>query len=144
MPFYLLQLAPFDYGERGADRPVARLRDAQASAMALPMVGMALTNDIGNPKDIHPVNKWEVGPARALDPARSLRGETDPVGPTPAALTPEAGALATRSTTRPGPSPPGEGPIAGFEVLGEGSDEGRRRRPSSSTTARPSCCARRA
>ena len=67
VPFYLVQLAPFDYGERGAkDRPVARLRDAQASAMALPVVGMALTNDIGNPKDIHPVNKWEVGRRLAL------------------------------------------------------------------------------
>lgn len=126
VPFYLVQLAPFDYGERGAkDRPVARLRDAQASAMALPMVGMALTNDIGNPKDIHPVNKWEVGRRLALWILRDhFGGETDPVGPAPAALTPEAGALRVTFDHAPGGlRHSGEGPIAGFEVLGEGSDE---------------------
>ena len=142
VPFYLVQLAPFDYGERGAkDRPVARLRDAQASAMALPMVGMALTNDIGNPKDIHPVNKWEVGRRLALWILRDhFGGETDPVGPTPAALTPEAGALRVTFDHARGPAPLGQG-IAGFEVLGRaatvGAGDGDRRR-----RRNPSCCAR--
>ena len=90
--------------------------------MALPMVGMALTNDIGNPKDIHPVNKWEVGRRLALWILRDFGGETDPVGPTPAALTPEA-LRVTFDHAPGGLRHSGEGPIAGFEVLGEGSDE---------------------
>lgn len=59
-PFYLVQIAPYGYGDSiGAS---GFLRDAQrATAEILPNCGMASTMDIGDPGDIHPSNKQEVG-----------------------------------------------------------------------------------
>lgn len=58
-PFYFVQIAPFAYGgDRGN---AARLREAQAGALDLEHTGMAVTVDIGDPKDIHPTNKLTVG-----------------------------------------------------------------------------------
>lgn len=63
-PFYYVQIAPFRYG--GDKGEAAELREAQAMAMAVPNTGMAVTMDIGNPVDIHPVKKREVGERLAL------------------------------------------------------------------------------
>lgn len=62
-PFYFVQIAPFDY-----ETPIvgAALRDAQRKTMALPNTGMAVTLDIGNPDNIHPKNKQDVGKRLAL------------------------------------------------------------------------------
>ncbi|MEY4271943.1 MAG: hypothetical protein RL250_809, partial [Verrucomicrobiota bacterium] len=38
-----------------------RLRESMMKVLALPKTGMAITLDIGDPKDIHPKNKQEVG-----------------------------------------------------------------------------------
>lgn len=56
-PFYFVQLATFS--TVGSDW--AELREAQTNTLKLPNTGMAVTTDIGNPKDIHPTNKQEVG-----------------------------------------------------------------------------------
>ncbi|MCZ6596879.1 MAG: 9-O-acetylesterase [Planctomycetota bacterium] len=63
-PFYFVQLAPFEYG--GDQGELSELREAQTMALAVPNTGMAVTMDIGNPKDIHPRNKQEVGRRLAL------------------------------------------------------------------------------
>ena len=57
-PFYYVQLAPFDYKV-----PLigAALRDAQRKSLDIPNAGMAVTMDIGDPEDIHPTNKKDVG-----------------------------------------------------------------------------------
>lgn len=62
-PFYFVQIAPYDYG-----RPLecAELREAQAAALRLPATGMAVTMDVGDPTDIHPVDKEPVGHRLAL------------------------------------------------------------------------------
>jgi len=58
-PFYYVQIAPYRYdGDRGQ---AALLREAQALALAQPNAGMAVTMDVGDPDDIHPRNKRDVG-----------------------------------------------------------------------------------
>ncbi len=58
-PFYYVQIAPFAYpddrGETGA------LREAQRRVLRAPNTGMAVTLDVGDPVDIHPRNKQDVG-----------------------------------------------------------------------------------
>jgi len=63
-PFYFVQIAPFGYENDTGQ--AARLRDAQRQALAVANTGMAVTMDIGNPADIHPLKKREVGERLAL------------------------------------------------------------------------------
>jgi sialate O-acetylesterase len=65
-PFYFVQLASFRAGEDKTHESYAFLREAQAQTLALPGTGMAVTIDIGNPDNIHPGNKQEVGRRLAL------------------------------------------------------------------------------
>lgn len=61
-PFYFVQLATFNTkGNSNEGSDWAELREAQTMTLNLPKTGMAVTTDIGNPKDIHPTNKQEVG-----------------------------------------------------------------------------------
>ncbi len=64
MPFYYVQLAPFNYG--GDATKLAGIWEAQTATLEVPDTGMAVTTDIGNTKDIHPRNKQEVGRRLAL------------------------------------------------------------------------------
>jgi sialate O-acetylesterase len=60
-PFYFVQLAGF------VDSPAwPYLREAQADTLSEPATGMASAIDIGEPHDIHPRNKQEVGRRLAL------------------------------------------------------------------------------
>ncbi len=59
LPFYFVQIAPFRYA--GNNGQTALLREAQLMALSTPNTGMVVTMDIGNPNDIHPRNKQEVG-----------------------------------------------------------------------------------
>jgi len=82
MPFLVVQLA--NYGAF-ADTPgvsaTAALRDAQRRAVVADgHAGLAVTHDIGNPYDIHPAEKQEVGRRLALA-ARRLYGEAVTTGP---------------------------------------------------------------
>jgi sialate O-acetylesterase len=63
-PFYFVQIAPYNYG--GDTGQAAHLRDSQRKTLSVPNTGMAVTMDIGNPKDIHPKNKLDVGKRLAL------------------------------------------------------------------------------
>jgi sialate O-acetylesterase len=56
LPFYFVQLANFV-----ASPAWAWLREAQTGALTEPQTGMAVTIDIGDPRDIHPRNKQDVG-----------------------------------------------------------------------------------
>jgi sialate O-acetylesterase len=62
-PFYFVQLANWKARpEDSTDSEWAELREAQALTMrAAPNTGMAVAIDIGNPDDIHPRNKLDVG-----------------------------------------------------------------------------------
>lgn len=62
MPFYFVQLATFNTsGNSNEGCGWAELREAQSFALKLPNTGMCVTTDIGNPNDIHPTNKQDVG-----------------------------------------------------------------------------------
>ncbi|MBT8484012.1 MAG: DUF1080 domain-containing protein, partial [Phycisphaerae bacterium] len=72
-PFYYVQIAPFRYG--GDTGQAAALREAQMMTLSVPNTGMAVTMDIGNPADIHPKNKHDVGHRLALLARRHTYGE---------------------------------------------------------------------
>lgn len=59
LPFYYVQIAPFNYG--GPAGRAAALRDAQRTAMSTPGTGMVVTLDVGDASDIHPRDKKTVG-----------------------------------------------------------------------------------
>ncbi|MDO8542285.1 MAG: sialate O-acetylesterase [Opitutaceae bacterium] len=72
LPFYFVQLANFESGAGNTGDVWAYLREAQTRALALPKTGMAVTIDIGAPKDIHPKNKQDVGHRLALHARQQL------------------------------------------------------------------------
>jgi sialate O-acetylesterase len=66
-PFLFVQLANFLPAQnQPAESDWARLRDAQRKTLALPNTAMAVTIDIGEWNDIHPLNKKDVGKRLAL------------------------------------------------------------------------------
>ena len=92
-PFYFVQIAPFNYGGNPEAEP--ELWEAQTAAQKIPNTGMAVINDIGNLKDIHPKNKQEVGRRLALWALAKTYGHSDLVysGPTFRSMRLEGGNL---------------------------------------------------
>jgi sialate O-acetylesterase len=71
-PFLFVQLAGYMKDKAApADYEWAELREAQTKTLSLPRTGMAVTIDVGDPADIHPRNKQDVGKRLALA-ARSV------------------------------------------------------------------------
>ncbi|HET8548768.1 MAG TPA: sialate O-acetylesterase [Bryobacteraceae bacterium] len=73
LPFLFVQLA--NYGKVALDNQWALVREAQLQTLALRNTGMAVTIDIGNPEDIHPTNKQDVGLRLALAARAIAYGE---------------------------------------------------------------------
>ncbi len=64
-PFYFVMLANLGpYNSTNFAMPF--LRESQAAALSLPQTGMAVATDVGEDKNIHPINKQEVGKRLAL------------------------------------------------------------------------------
>ena len=63
-PFYWVQLA--NYGNAAKNGHWMRVQEGQVKATALRNTGVAVINDIGNPTDIHPTNKQDVGRRLAM------------------------------------------------------------------------------
>jgi sialate O-acetylesterase len=62
LPFYFVQLSSFGkFQNSNQGSAWAELREAQSMALDLPKTGMAVTTDIGNPDNVHPRNKEDVG-----------------------------------------------------------------------------------
>ena len=72
LPFFYVQLANW-ISEPDSHWP--EVRDAQRRALELRNTGMAVAIDIGNPTDIHPTNKQEVGKRLALAARAIAYGE---------------------------------------------------------------------
>ena len=71
-PFLFVQLANFSVRNSVT---WAELREAQNVALDLPSTGVAVAIDIGNPRDIHPRNKQEVGRRLALSAVGQFHGK---------------------------------------------------------------------
>ena len=63
VPFAWVQLPNY---RNSAAEGWPRMRESMAKVLALPKTGMAITIDVGDPKDIHPKNKQAVGQRLAL------------------------------------------------------------------------------
>jgi sialate O-acetylesterase len=63
-PFYWVQLA--NYGNAAKNGHWMRVQEGQVKATALRHTGVAVINDIGNPTNIHPTNKQDVGRRLAM------------------------------------------------------------------------------
>lgn len=66
LPFYFVQIASLDIRTDATNRLWAFQREAQSTALSLPNTGMAVTIDIGEPHNVHPKNKQDVGKRLAL------------------------------------------------------------------------------
>lgn len=77
-PFLFVQLANLGAADAlPADDALTRLREAQAATLAVANTGMAVTHDIGDWDDIHPLNKKEVGRRLFLSAQKIAYGVTN-------------------------------------------------------------------
>jgi sialate O-acetylesterase len=90
-PFLFVQIANF---KTSPESMWPEVRDAQRQTLALAHTGMAVTIDIGNPDDIHPKDKQDVGLRLALAARAISYGEKiEYSGPLFRQVTPERDAL---------------------------------------------------
>ena len=122
LPFYFVQIAPFEYGNEAPDI-LPLFWTAQQACLEIPNTGMAVITDIGNTKNIHPTNKQEVGRRLALIALARDYGKKDVVysGPVFKNMETQGEALRVRFdhaegglATRDGKAPDW------FEISGEG------------------------
>jgi sialate O-acetylesterase len=67
-PFLFVQLSSYGSNQSSNEGSNwAELREAQTMTLKLPKTGMTVTTDVGNPDDIHPTNKTDVGKRLALN-----------------------------------------------------------------------------
>jgi sialate O-acetylesterase len=115
-PFLFVQLANY---KTGVNAKWPELRDAQRQTLALANTGMAVTADIGNPTDIHPKNKQDVGLRLALAARAIAYGEKiEYSGPLFRQATPEGNSMRVWfEHTGAGLAAKG-GSLKGFELAG--------------------------
>jgi sialate O-acetylesterase len=75
-PFYFVQLSSYGANQSSnVGSGWAELREAQTMTLSLPKTGMAVTIDIGNPNDVHPLNKQDVGKRLAANALKLTYGK---------------------------------------------------------------------
>jgi sialate O-acetylesterase len=116
-PFLFVQLANY---RSGANSRWPDLREAQLQTLSLANTGMAVTIDIGEPGNIHPRNKQEVGRRLALAARAIAYGEKlEYSGPLFRTAAPEPGGLRVWfDHTGGGLEAKDGGPLKGFMVAG--------------------------
>ncbi len=115
-PFLFVQLANYT---AGGDGSWPLVRDAQRQTLGLANTGMAVTIDIGNPKDIHPKNKKDVGTRLALAARSIAYGEKlEYSGPLYRQTTPATDAALRIWFDHANGLKSSSGPLDGFEIAG--------------------------
>jgi sialate O-acetylesterase len=118
-PFYWVSLANYKVPGDETDATYAFLREAQTQTLALPNTGQALAIDLGNPDDIHPTNKQDVGRRLALLAKKRVYGIVgDDTGPTFVSATREGSALRVKLTHTDGGLVAHGKPVQSLEVAG--------------------------
>jgi sialate O-acetylesterase len=121
--FYFVQLSSFgDYQNSNQGSNWAELREAQTMTLSLPKTGMAVTTDVGNPKDIHPTNKQDVGHRLAVNALKFDYGlDALPSGPMYESVKFEEGKaiLSFKYTGKGLMAKDKFGYLKGFEIAGE-------------------------
>jgi sialate O-acetylesterase len=74
LPFYYVELPPWEYGTQGT---LPDMWEAQEACLSIPNTGMAVTVDVGDPANIHPTNKRPVADRLALIALAGAYGRTD-------------------------------------------------------------------
>ena len=118
-PFYFVQLANFKALYETVPNQWPLLREAQEQTLDLPNTGQALTIDIGNPDDIHPTNKQDVGRRLALLARNRVYGITGgDTGPKYAGITREGSALRVKFTHASDGLVAHDQPVQSLEIAG--------------------------
>lgn len=100
LPFYWVNLAGYAVPRDETGARWAWLREAQTQALGLPNTGQAFAIDLGEPDDIHPRNKQEVGRRLALLARNRVYDiVSDDTGPTFAGATRDGAGLRVRFTS---------------------------------------------
>jgi len=123
-PFYFVQLSSFNEtnGNSNNGSMWAELREAQTQTLRLPNTGMCVTTDIGDPIDIHPKNKQEVGKRLAAIALKNTYGKNIvSAGPTFKSMEIQGNKIVVSfENTGSGLSTPDKyGYLKGFEIAGE-------------------------
>ena len=117
LPFAWVQLPGFT--SPGEAWP--RMREAMLKATALPRTGMAVTIDIGDPKNIHPTNKQEVGRRLSLWALGAVYGKNVPAtgGPLPIGSSIQGNTMTVAfSQAGGGLKTKDGGSVSGFQIAG--------------------------
>jgi len=120
-PFLIVQLANFQARQaKPYASDWAELREAQLMTLSEPNTGLAVTIDIGNPKDIHPRNKQEVGRRLSLAARAIAYGQKIPYsGPIYQSCKIDGDKVRLRFKHAGGLAARGGGTLTGFAVAGE-------------------------
>jgi sialate O-acetylesterase len=119
MPFYFVQIAPFQYGDEDP-QVLPQFWIAQQLCQKIPFTGMAVITDIAEIPDIHPANKKEVARRLALWALAKDYGKSniDPSSPTFAGLTVEGKSIRVRLDHAKGLASRDGKPLTHFEIAG--------------------------
>lgn len=119
IPFYWVQLANFNSTEDATGQGWAFLREAQSRTLSLPETGQAVAIDTGDPEDIHPKNKQEVGRRLALIATAKAYGmPVDYSGPAFDGAAPEGDAMRVRFRFADKGLVASRTPLRSFELAG--------------------------
>lgn len=121
-PFLFVQLPEFEAGRSGAAEDAwAEIREAQAATLRLPATGMAVALGLGDPGDIHPARKEEVGRRLFLAARKVAYGEqVSATGPVyrPGSARAEGGAMRLEFDGAEKGLVARDGTLRGFEIAG--------------------------